>query len=63
MIEKTQISSISGYYGSLWIIKEDKKYYMVTDDISCDLNNKKDWDEINESLYNELLNHENKPKL
>jgi len=62
MIERTQISSISGFYGCLWVIKEDDKFYMVMDDISCNLNDRNEWDEINETLYNELLNHETKSK-
>ena len=51
---QTRIGNISNYYGGLNIKKEKNKYYWGIENWDGT-----EWEEIPETLYNELLNFEN----
>ncbi len=48
---KTEIEGIGNHYGSLYVKKEDDKYYMK---VFCEIT-KTEWREINKKLYNMLI--------
>lgn len=54
-METKYIGNIGNYYGGLNIKKDDDKYYWSIENYDGD-----DWEEIPESLYNELVKFENK---
>jgi hypothetical protein len=48
-----RIGKIENYYGGLYVKEVENKYYWTIEDY---FGNK--WEEISETLYNELLKHE-----
>ena len=54
------IETVGNYYGNLNITNHDNKYYMIIQNYDTDLDDLNEWDEISETLYNELLKHKNK---
>ena len=52
----TKINKIRNYYGHLWVKSDKDRYYMLMEnyDIEHD-DTTKEWDEITEGLYNELI--------
>lgn len=46
-----KIKDVGNYYGSLHVMKENKKYYMK---VFCEVS-KRDWKEIDKDLYNMLI--------
>jgi hypothetical protein len=52
--EPEQIGKIVNYYGNLYVVHQDKKYYW-----SIECYNGHLWEEIPEYLYNSLIKFEN----
>jgi len=52
---ETRIGKISNYYGGLWVKQEGRRYYFSIENYAGD-----EWEEISETLYNELLKHNKK---
>ena len=57
-MEKKQIGSISNYYGGLYIMKNDKKYYWLIENYSTDFDSLSDWVEIDKELYDALNSYD-----
>jgi hypothetical protein len=50
-----QINSIGNYYGCLWLSKKEDKFYWLIENYDTDFHDLKEWVEIPEKLYIELL--------
>ena len=53
----TKIHHISNYYGTLFVRKYRNKFYMV---LTCPVA-RRQWQQISEELYNELISLDRKP--
>ena len=59
------IGTICNYYGGLYVMQKDGKYYWLIENYSTDFNNIDDWGECDKELYDSLIayeNRRNKPK-
>lgn len=54
-----RIGHIGNYYGGLHIKEKNGKYYWIIENHDTNFDNINEWQEIDESLYNELLNYHN----
>lgn len=54
-MRKTRIGTIGNYYGNLYITKYNAKFYWIIENHSTDFNRIDQWEEIPQSLYDELL--------
>ncbi len=54
-IQLKSIGAIGNYYGGLYITKYNDKFYWIIENYDTNFNDITEWDEIPESLYNELL--------
>lgn len=52
-----EIGNIGNYYGGLNVKKENDKFYWIIENYNTDFNDISLWEEISESLYNELIKH------
>jgi hypothetical protein len=59
-IETTGIGKIGNYYGGLIVAKHQSKFYWIIEDYDTDLQDLKEYEEIPESLYNELIKFNSK---
>lgn len=55
--EYTRIGKIENYYGGLNIAEIDNKFYWTIEDGQKDLFDLKNWEEIDEELYEKLMCH------
>lgn len=53
------IKDISNDDGCLIIKEVNGRFYWILEGYNTDLSSLKEWDEISEGLFNELLNHKN----
>lgn len=51
------IGYIGNYYGGLFVKKENDKFYWIIENYDTDFDDITEWEEISESLYNELIKH------
>ena len=51
------IGNIGNYYGGLVVKKENDKFYWIIENYNTDFDDISRWEEISESLYNELIKH------
>lgn len=62
MKNKKQIGKVGNYYGGLFIMKKDGKYYWVVENYDTDFDNLEHWDECDKKLYDALVSYENRRK-
>jgi len=61
-MEKIRIKGIGNYYGGLNVIEVAGKYYFIIENYDTDFEELDEWQEISESLYSELLKHNDNTK-
>ena len=54
-----RIGKIGNYYGGLYIIEHDGKYYWIIENHDTDFGIISEWDEIPKELYESLLKYQN----
>ena len=54
-METIGIGNIGNYYGGLHIAKDDDKFYWLIENYDTDFSDRSEFEEIPESLYNELI--------
>jgi hypothetical protein len=52
------IGSIGNYYGGLFIMEHEGKYYWLIENYDTDFKDLSDWDEIDKELYDSLIAYE-----
>jgi len=57
-MEKKSIGEIFNYYGRLYVIEKDGKYYWIIENWDTDFEDLKDWDECDKELYDALIAYE-----
>lgn len=58
-IEKEKIGKITNYYGDLYAMKRDGKYYWIINDVAINFELDQ-WEEIDKELYDALIAHNQK---
>jgi len=56
-MENTRVLGIGNYYGGLHISEVAGKFYFIIENYDTDFEDLDEWQEINESLYNQLKIH------
>lgn len=56
------IGDIGNYYGGLYVMEHEGKYYWMIQDYNDRFNHLPDWSEIEKELYEALIKHEEKRK-
>lgn len=57
-MERKSIGSIINYYGGLFVMKHEGKYYWIIEDHDTIFDDIEQWEEIEKPLYDQLLIHE-----
>ena len=52
------IGEIGNYYGGLFIMEHEGRYYWLIDDHDTDFEDLDEWEEIDKKLYDSLLSYE-----
>ena len=52
------VGEISNYYGGLFIMENEGKYYWLIEDVSTEFDKLKYWSEIDKELYDSLVAYE-----
>lgn len=56
----TSIGNIKNFYGGLYVMKHEGKYYWIIEDHDTDWDDLAKWSEIEKELYDSLMAHENR---
>jgi hypothetical protein len=57
-----RIGEISNYYGGLYVMESEGKYYWMIENYDTDFDKLEDWSEIDKDLYDSLIAYDNKNK-
>lgn len=57
-MEYKSIGTVRNYYGGLFTMEKNGKYYWVIENHSTDFENLEDWDECDKELYDALVAYE-----
>jgi hypothetical protein len=57
-----RIGTVCNYYGGLYIMEKDGKYYWVIENHSTDFEDLSCWDECDKELYDALVAYEERRK-
>lgn len=49
------IGNIENYYGGLFVMEHDGKYYWIIENFDTDFQSLEDWEEIDKELYDSLI--------
>lgn len=52
------VGAIGNYYGGLFIMENEGKYYWLIEDVSTEFDKLKYWSEIDKELYDSLVAYE-----
>jgi hypothetical protein len=52
------VGEIGNYYGGLFIMENEGKYYWLIEDVSTEFDKLKYWSEIDKELYDSLVAYE-----
>ncbi len=58
-----EIGGIGNYYGGLFILQHEKKYYWLIENYDTDLDCLSYWTEIDKELYDSIVAYEKRKKL
>ena len=57
-MERKLIGTVCNYYGGLYVMEKDGKYYWVIENHSTDFSDIDHWDECDKKLYDALIAYE-----
>lgn len=58
----TAIIGIGNYNRGLWVLEYEGNYYWIIENFSTDFESIDEWGKIDKSLYDKLIEHNNKLK-